>query len=320
MPGCYQCTTVTPSGVDAIGVCQLCNCLGCPPHGGLPRGQPRFLCSRCQPGLMTQSAGGGGGSSGGGGSAGSSGGGTPGGGSGGGAAGGGPAGGASGDDSDGNEIAGGQAAGGAAASAGGAGVVQPSGQLFAGSLDWEMQMPEAAEASRRYRYEVDPRALRYSLRRLFALRDDEHERQALVGHIEQEVRSPLLEEVARQMRDRPAADFYFEAHGGLERITADRVAEVAGYYASWLDGGLEPWMASVYPVVDEGAWLGEADDEAGVIDLLLLADAVGLNAYSWGLEIGASPFRRLDIVMRMDVPMVVLTHLYALSAPISAGA
>ncbi len=65
---------------------------------------------------------------------------------------------------------------------------------------------------------------------------------------------------------------------------------------SWLDSDLQPWMESIYPVLDEEVWLGPADQEAGVIDLLLLADAVGLSAYSWDLPVGISPFRRLDVV------------------------
>jgi hypothetical protein len=179
-------------------------------------------------------------------------------------------------------------------------------------------MPELAQASLRHRSDVDLRGLRYSFRRVFRLlRDDDDDREDFVRHVRTEVREPIRDEVARQMRSRELARSYFEAHGGLERMTEDRVAEVAGLYSSWLDEQLQPWMSAIYPVLDEEVWLGASDEESGVIDLLLLADAVGVNAYSWNMEIGDSPFRRLDVVLRMDPPLVVLSDLYATSVAIA---
>jgi hypothetical protein len=191
-------------------------------------------------------------------------------------------------------------------------------RLFGSSLDWETQMPELAQASLRYRSDVDLRGLRYSLRQVFRLlRDADDDRQEFVRHVRTEIRTPIRDEVARQMRSRELATSYFEAHGGLERMAEDRTSEVARLYAAWLDEQLQPWMSAIYPVLDEEVWLGAPDQESGVIDLLLFADAVGVNAYSWNMEIGDSPFRRLDMALRMDPPMVVLSDLYATSVAIA---
>jgi hypothetical protein len=100
--------------------------------------------------------------------------------------------------------------------------------------------------------------------------------------------------------------------GKVAAVLVRDVAEILNRIRFWFENELEPWMGSIYPTLDETVWLGERYS-TGAIDILLLADALGLNAYEWNLEIGASPFRRLDVVGRCDTGMLVLSELYAQS-------
>jgi len=275
---CYQCVTIRKSAVDGIGVCGICNSLACAQHGGLPRNRPAFHCSRCIPGLLTQSAGG-----------------SP-------PSGPGPGGGA-GTPGSGPPTPGG-GTGGAAVPA------------FQSSLDFELQAPDLAQASADQRGAVELDTVRESVRRLFGLyRDERPRREDFLGRIAYEVREPVQDEVGRQMRQRPNAYAYWEERGGLDGATSTEVDAIVERYRRWLIGGLLPWMVSIHPVLDENVWVGARDEPGGMVDVLLLADAIGLQAYSWSLDPQRSPFRRLDVVAGADPGLVVLAELYAQSIP-----
>jgi hypothetical protein len=121
------------------------------------------------------------------------------------------------------------------------------------------------------------------------------------------------------MRASNALERVFQDRGGLETLTDEGVREIMDRIASWLSDDLGEWMAMIHPEVDETVWLGERFTSGGAIDILLLADAVGLTAYMWNFETGESPFRRLDVVGRLDTGMLVLSELYAQSLPAVAG-
>ncbi len=115
------------------------------------------------------------------------------------------------------------------------------------------------------------------------------------------------------MRQRDNAFDYWQERGGVDAgVSAERDA-ILGRYRVWLAEDLEPWMLSVYPILNENVWVGERDEPAGVIDVLLLADAMGLYAYNWQLDLEHSPFRRLDVVVASDPALVVLAELYSQS-------
>jgi hypothetical protein len=287
MASCFECTIGVAHNAEAIGVCKRCNSLGCANHGGKPRGQPRFICSGCIAGILTTSSGGG-----------------PTGGPPGSGGGGGPTGGPPG--------SGGGGPTGAPQAQPTAGGQETTG--FSSTFDFEIQLPAVALASEPWRRSIDADSLRRSVRRLFRLlRDEESARAEFLDRAGDEVRVPVRDQVARQLRESAELRQVFEEErGGLGPLTDAGVAEILNRIRFWFENELEPWMGSIYPTLDETVWLGERYS-TGAIDILLLADALGLNAYEWNLEIGASPFRRLDVVGRCDTGMLVLSELYAQS-------
>jgi hypothetical protein len=138
-------------------------------------------------------------------------------------------------------------------------------------------------------------------------------REEFLARIADEMHEPVRDEVARQMRQRGNASEYWQSHGGLDRATAAERDAIVGRYRLWLADGLEPWMLSIYPILDENVWVGARDEPGGVIDVLLLADAIGLQAYNWSQDLERSPFRRLDVVAASDPALVVLAELYSQS-------
>jgi hypothetical protein len=306
VPNCFECTIGIDHQLEAIGVCIICNSLGCPRHGGKPRGQPRFECAGCNVGILTTSAGGSP---------------PPPPGGGGGAAPGGspppPPGGGAGETVGGSPAPlgpGGGAAAGGSSTGPTPGARQTSG--FSSTLDFEMQLPLVAAASERWRRSIRPDSLRESVRRLFKLlRDEDSARANFLDRAADELRDPVQEQVARQLRGSDALREVFEdERGGLDALTLAGIAEILDRVRRWFENDLQAWMAQIHPTLDETVWLGERPG-TGAIDILLLADAVGLNAYVWNLQIGASPFGRLDIVSRCDTGMLVLSELYAQSLP-----
>lgn len=306
MTNCFECAIGVAHNADSIGVCMRCNSLACANHGGKPRGQPRFMCSGCIIGLLTTSAGGspppppgpGGGPSGGG----------PG-------PSGGPGGGSPLGPSPGGSSSGPSSGGEAAAHSG---VVSPA--TFTSTLDFELQLPNLAAASEDRRRFIRSDALKETLRRLFRLKDDEESRADFLVRASEEVEEPVRDQVARQLRfSGGLRDIFEDERGGLDGMTTAGVGEIISRVGDWIRTDMPSWMASIHPDLDETAWLGEAYTTRGAIDMVLFADALGLNAYVWNLQPGESPFRRLDVVGGADTSMLVLSELYAQSTPIAAG-
>lgn len=186
------------------------------------------------------------------------------------------------------------------------------------SLDFELQLPQVAAASESWRRALDAGSLRESLRRLFKLLRDEDARADFVAQAEDELREPVRDQVARQLRQSDALREIFDERGDLEALTLAGVAGILNRIRGWLENELNAWMVGIYPVLDETVWLGETAGAGGAIDILLLADGVGLNAYVWNLSVGDSPFKRLDIVGQAEIGMLVLTELYSQAAPAHA--
>jgi hypothetical protein len=274
---CYQCASSNSGSgsVQGIGVCQLCSCIACPSHGGLPRQQPRFVCSRCIPGTLTRSAGGGGS---------------------------GPSGG--------RPAPTGPSPGPGGVGPGGDAV--SSGPDFESSLDFESQLPQVAQASSERRGQVDLSSVREAVRRLFGLlQDQEGARSELLERIRTEAAEPVRDDVFRQIRQRDNASRYWDERGGVEGAAATELETLVGRFASWLEFQLGPWLETIYPVLDAHVWVGARDEPGGILDTLLLADAIGLHAFSWGMQVDESPFRRLDVVAGAEPGMVVLAELYS---------
>lgn len=177
-----------------------------------------------------------------------------------------------------------------------------------------------AAASERWRRAVIPDVIRESVRRLFRLRERQSERDEFCNEVAEQVWEPVRDQVRRQIRNSGRMYRVFEERGGEEAVTEAGVTEIVTRIRHWLDQELEDWMAEIHDTVDETRWLGERHGAPGVIDILLLADALGLAAYAWNAEVGASPFRRLDMVAGMPTGLLVLSELYAQSMPVMVGA
>jgi hypothetical protein len=128
----------------------------------------------------------------------------------------------------------------------------------------------------------------------------------------------VRDQVARQLRQSDALREVFDERGDFGALSLAGVAEILNRIRHWLEDDLPAWMVGIYPILDETVWLGETGGTPGAIDILLLADGVGLNAYVWNLTVGDSPFKRLDIVGQAEMGMLVLTELYAQAAPAHA--
>ncbi len=283
MSACFECTIGVAHNGDAIGVCSVCSSLGCPNHGGKPRGQPRFVCSGCIVGLVTVSSGGSppppGGTGGGGQPA------TP-------------------------PTNGGGGGGSSAADA---------TSTFTSTLDFELQLPVLAVASERWRRSIRPESLRRAVRKMFGLLDDPAERSELLARAADELREPVRDQVARQLRNSDQSRELLEGRGNLSQQTEAGVQEITERIRQFLEHELRDWMQRIHPTLNMEFWIGDRDRSQGVIDLLLLGDALGLNAYVWNVDPSQSPFRRLDMVARGDLGLLILGELYAQSAPAVAG-
>jgi hypothetical protein len=295
MSTCYQCYSIAGAATDGIGVCQICNSLACGAHGGLPGTPPRptFWCSRCVPSVLATSAGG------------SPPPGPP------------PAGGGPGVGPSAPSDPGGAGGGAAEPDAVGDGAEgnAPSA-TFASSFDFELKMPELAQASLPWRGRVDITVLRDAVRMLFSLRDSANARGTFVGRVDDEVAAPIRDAVERQLAERQNSSRYWEERGGEEAAVEAERSVIRSRVASWLDNDLEQWMRTVLPVLDENVWVGARDEVGGVIDLLLLADAVGVFGYSWNIVPERSPFSRLDVVAGAQLPLLVVAELYAQGMPV----
>ncbi|WP_280829849.1 hypothetical protein [Mycobacterium sp. OTB74] len=309
---------------DAIGVCKTCGGLSCPAHGGksqTPAGlwNQSFQCCYCLRGAVTRSAGkkpppGGSGGGGGGGQ-------PPGGppprpGGGGGATpppGGGPPGhspsGPGAVPFDGGE---------ADATAG-----QPH---FRSTVDFQAQFPQLAEASQPWRNSVDITVLTTAVAVLFELRRDTDAREQYLTTVGDSLHEALRDGYTEELQNRPIAATVTGSDNAdvlAERERDGMIDQLRG----WLTTQLEAWMAEIYPVVRMKDWLQANQPGGRPIDFLLLADAIGLNAYAWDVDPDFQPFKRLDIVAGTEPGLLVLASLYAIgmgfreptAAPVPVG-
>jgi len=171
-----------------------------------------------------------------------------------------------------------------------------------------------ARASVEVRYAVDHGSVRRSFLRLFEMLHDEGSTRDEVSN---QIRADLSFSVRSEVTPYLAGRF---PHESISQATVDRhirarVDEIASTYDNWVANSLESWMLTIYPVLDPNVWVGAGDEEAGVVDISLVADAIGLNAWVWNLDLNESPFLRIDAVSRMHKSMVILSHLYSLSVP-----
>lgn len=149
--------------------------------------------------------------------------------------------------------------------------------------------------------------------------DDQAERNELLARAADDLHEPVRDQVARQLRNSDQARELFEERGDLAQQTETGVQEIVERIRQFLEHDLRNWMQLIHPTLNEEFWVGDRDSPQGVIDLLLLGDALGLNAYVWNADPSESPFRRLDMVARSDLGLLVLGELYAQSAPAVAG-
>jgi hypothetical protein len=299
MAGCYECTIGVAHNGSAIGVCGRCQSLACAGHGGKPRQQPRFRCCSCITGLLTTSSGG-----------------PPGTGPGGGPPGGGT--GPGGPSSPGTGGGPGPVGG-----PGGPDLGFPTAEgtpdvAFQSTLDFELQLPAVASASEAWRRAILPDSVRRAVQQLFRLRQDESERAEFCEVIAGELEEPVRDQVRRQIAYSGEMHRLFEERGGENVLIEAGINEIVVRIRSWLDSELDGWMMSIHDQLDETVWLGEPDSPSGVVDIALIADALGLNAYRWNAEVGSSPFRRLDIAATTATGLLVLSELYAQSMPVIA--
>jgi len=191
--------------------------------------------------------------------------------------------------------------------------------VFTSSLDFEIRCPDLANASNQQRAAIQINVLRDAIRRLFALlHDEDTSRHDFLDRVATEVQEPVLDEANRHTSQRKNANDHWRGLGGPQAAADAERDAIVQRYSTWLGEDLKPWMESIYPVLDEVVWVGAPEDQGGLIDVLLLADSIGLQAYNWNLELDRSPFRRLDAVAAGDPGLVVLAEVYAEMIPIRA--
>jgi hypothetical protein len=282
MSGCLRCATITePSGLDGIGVCVECGSIACPSHGGKDGNQPRFVCGDCVPGMATRSAGRR------------------------------PPGSPPRPGSSPPEPPPAPPGGGSTGPSFGGG---PAGQ-FAGSPDFEARMPFLAEASRRYRYSIHADGVRGALSLLFGLlsnTNDEIDR--FYTRAADQLALSVAELISTQVSLRDSMRQVYEERGGQAEVARQYLDEVIAELRAWLTSDLAGWLAEINPDLSESRWLND-----GLIDIALLADAIGLIMYTWDLPIGASPFSRLDMARQMPTGLLVLTETYTQAVPVLEG-
>ncbi|QGN34891.1 hypothetical protein [Microlunatus sp. Gsoil 973] len=147
------------------------------------------------------------------------------------------------------------------------------------------------------------------------MNDSEGARGKFLGRISEEVGEPVRDDVFRQIRQRENANRYWDGLGGVDGAARAETEAIVQRFGHWLEDQLEPWLASIYPVLDADVWVGDRDQSGGAVDTLLLADALGLHAYSWNMHVEETPFRRLDVVAGADASLVVLGETYSQSVP-----
>jgi len=282
VPNCYGCTVGILHGDPlAIGVCVQCNNLACAGHGGRILGVSQFKCGSCVSGACTISSGGPKPP-------------PP------------PGGGGLGIPGPPHGPAGGPGDG--------------AGVVFRTSFEFEIQMPTLARASEQQRRQIQPAAMREALRQLFRLlRDEDAARDNFLQRAVAELAQPVLDHVTRQVQQSDALGPVLNERGGIDALAEASSWGIISRVSQWISDDLAGWMAQIHTPVDETLWLGERFANGGAIDLLLLADGIGLFSYMWDLAPRESPFRRLEVVGGVDTGMLVLSQLYSQSMPVVQG-
>jgi len=181
-----------------------------------------------------------------------------------------------------------------------------------------LQWPIVANASADHRGQVRTDAVRETVRRLIGLLE-ESERRDFLEHAAAEASEPIRA-VADEMYRRDNIMQYWDERGGVEIAASVELDLLIDRYQACLEFELRPWLAEIHPIIDADTWIGAQRDGAeGVVDPLLLADAIGLNAYNWNLEIGRSPFGQPDVVTAADPAMVVLSEVYSQTVGMGMG-
>ena len=181
---------------------------------------------------------------------------------------------------------------------------------FRSTVDFQAQFPSLAQASQEKRNAVDPAALWEATLALFLLREDGDAREQYLAGVGTTLRDALRDRYTDELQNRPIAARVTGVDDA--EVLADRERDVMiEQLRGWLSTELTAWMAEIYPVVDKEVWLGDRLG-GGAIDLLLLADAIGLNAFAWDVEPDVQPFERLDIVASTEPGLLVLASLYAI--------
>ncbi|MDX3192078.1 hypothetical protein PV458_27020 [Streptomyces sp. MN03-5084-2B] len=190
---------------------------------------------------------------------------------------------------------------------------------FQSTLDFELQLPVIAVASEPWRRAIDPGSVRHAVHRLFALRENEYQRNELCDAAAGELWEPVRDQVNRQIANSDRMYPVFEERGSETALTEAGVGEIVERIRAWLETELDGWMRTIHERLDERLWLGDQHGSPGVIDVALLADALGLNAYVWNAPVGASPFRRLDMTAATPIGILVLSELYAQAIPVETS-
>ncbi len=171
-----------------------------------------------------------------------------------------------------------------------------------------------ARASVEVRYNVDLGSVRRSIVRLFQMLDNEDNmRDQVLNQMRADLAFSVRSEITAYLSQRFPYEPVSEAAVG-EQVEA-RISEIASTYDDWVMNRLESWMSAIYSLLDVHLWVGAQDEDSGVVDIPLVADAIGLNAWIWNLDLSESPFLRIDAVSKMHKSMVILSHLYSLSVP-----
>ncbi len=191
---------------------------------------------------------------------------------------------------------------------------------FADSMDFEATLPAVAAASRDVRRRVEIRSVEETMRSLFALLGDSDEQASFLDRAYVAIEEMVAAEMSQYLANRPEVAEETELRGGSADLEASRSAQIVSGNRDFLENGLYQWMEGIYENVNADLWLGASDDVGGIIDLRLIGDAIGLNAWSWGLEPTDSPFLRYDSATSMPLPFVVMMERYGRSVPISVSA
>ncbi|MCC3313645.1 hypothetical protein [Nocardia africana] len=185
-------------------------------------------------------------------------------------------------------------------------------------MDFKVQFPDLAEASAPWRNSINLGALVTAIRALFAIRENADLRETyLTDLVRSDLRDAVTAEIRSDFNARPAARL---ANEDVEAVIADELDAIVDELRTWLSTELTAWMAEIYPIVEVEDWLDDDRPGGRGIDLLMMADAIGLNSYMWHIDTTAPVFAHLNVVAGTEPGLLVLASLYAATAGNSEGA